>query len=71
MQKKTVILFEKVLYLREMEPFMELSWTKWITEEVRAYNSMFAMDGAENDIQQSPEMAKYITTRWGQMVRSN
>ena len=66
-----MILFEKALYLREIEPFMELSWTKWIAEEVKAYNSMFAMDGAENDIQQSPEMFKYITARWGEMVRSN
>ena len=66
-----MILFEKVLYLREIEPFMELSWTKWITEEVKDYNSMFAMDGAENDIQQSPEMVKYITARWENMVRSN
>ena len=64
-----MILFEKVLYLREIEPFMELSWTLWITEEVKDYNRMFAMDGA--DIQQSPEMFKYITTRWGGMVRSN
>ncbi len=66
-----MILFEKVLYLRAIEPFMELSWTKWITEEVKAYNAMFAMDGAENDIQQSPEMFKYIIARWEQMVRSN
>ena len=64
-----MIIFEKVLYLREIEPFMELSWTKWITEEVKDYNSMFAMDGA--DIQQSPEMFKYITSRWEEMVRSN
>ncbi len=66
-----MILFEKVLYLRAIEPFLELSWTLWITEEVKAYNAMFAMDAAENDIQQSPEMAKYITSRWGDMVRSN
>ncbi len=66
-----MIIFEKVLYLREIEPCMELSWTLWITEEVKDYNTMFAMDGAENDIQQSPEMAKYITSRWGDMVRSN
>ena len=31
-----MILFEKVLYLREIEPCMELSWTLWITEEVKA-----------------------------------
>ncbi len=64
-----MILFEKVLYIREIEPFMELSWTKWIMEEVKAYNAMFAMDGV--DIQQSPEMFKYIIARWEQMVRSN
>ena len=64
-----MILFEKVLYLREIEPFMELSWTLWITQEVKDYNSMFAMDGA--DIQQSPEMFKYIIARWQEMVLSN
>ena len=66
-----MMLFEKVLYLREIEPFMELSWTKWIVQEVKDYNRMFAMDGAENDIQQSPEMAKYITFRWDRMILSN
>ncbi len=66
-----MILFEKVLYLREIDITVELSWTKWITEEVKDYNSMFAMDGAENDIQQSPEMVKYIISRWEDMVRSN
>ncbi len=66
-----MILFEKVLYLRAIEPFMELSWTLWITEEVKDYNRMFTMDGVENDIRQSSEMVKYITSRWGDMVRSN
>ena len=64
-----MIIFEKVLYLREIEPFMELSWTKWIIQEVKDYNSMFAMDGA--DIQQSPKLKSYITARWGQMALSN
>ena len=64
-----MILFEKVLYLREIEPCMELSWTKWIIQEVKDYNRMFAMDGA--DIQQSPRLKRYITARWEQMALSN
>ena len=63
-------MFEIVQYIREIEPSLELAWTRWIIETEGDYNDMFLIEALNEGV---PVRCRkmFISERWRDMVSCN
>jgi len=70
-----VLIFEEILYRKEIHPETELAWTKWIIETENDYNTMFTIDLAKSlgdcILKNSRLINDYIAQKWVNFVRYN
>lgn len=70
------MVFELIIYLRKIDPLVELAWTRWIREEEETYNEMFLLEGLReaplSSVLCSPMVNSIIlATKWADMVGRN
>ena len=63
-------IFEYVQYIKEIRPYTELAWTRWIMEEERDYNDMFLVEAISNKVPDR-KRGMFIAERWHEMVSCN
>ena len=70
-----MIIFEQVLYCKEIRPENELAWTKWIIETENDYNLMFGIELervlSPVSLQRPLYKAALIKEKWEAFVRYN
>ena len=67
---KEMRIFEYVQYIKEIRPYTELAWTRWIMEEEQDYNDMFLVEAINNKIKDW-HRDLFIRSRWHEMVSCN
>jgi len=68
-------MFELVIYLRKIDPMIELAWAKWIKEEEETYDEIFRQEWLREmpfSLLYSPMVNEAMrATKWAEFVRRN
>ena len=65
-------IFERVLYIREIDPVVELAWTRWLIEEEEHYNEIFLHESTRELQSSCPiAVAGMWNRKWAEMVMMN